>query len=369
MADKRMRVGIIGDTPRGKYGHGLDVCWKEIPDCEIVGVADPDEAGRAAAVKKLGSPQSFANYEEMMDAAKPEIVAICPRHADQHRDMFLAAARRGIHVYVEKPMCRDLVEADEMAAACEEHGVKLAVAHLTRYSPTLDVVREEIADGRIGDLLEIRARGKEDRRGGAEDLWVLGSHMLNVMHFLAGEPRWCFGRLEADGRAAVARDVVDGAEGLGPLAGNGAHAVYGFDKGVKGFFGSVQGKEAPGAGRYGLQVFGSEGIIDLHEGYAPVVRMLEEPTWCAAESGKGWAPVTSEGVGKKETLPEDWRLAGNVAAAKDLMQAIRDDRQPECSVYEGRWTVEMILGVFASHVARRPVELPLKLRENALAGW
>lgn len=367
MAREKTRIGIIGHTGRGNYGHGLDVCWRKIPGCEIVGVADPDDQGRAAAQKRLEAPDAFADYKRLMDEVKPDIVAICPRHADQHHAIFLAAAERGIHAYIEKPLARDLVEADAMVAAAEKHGVKLAVAHLTRYSPTLDVVQDLIAGGKIGDVLEIRARGKEDRRGGAEDLWVLGSHMLNLMHFLGGDPNWCHGRLELNGRPATKNDVVEGAEGLGPMAGDAAHATYGLDNGVKGFFASVRDKGSKRPWRYGLQVFGSKGVIDMHEGYRPTVHLLEDQAWCPPLSDAKWVPVTSAGIGVPDPLPEDWRLAGNVAAAKDLIQAVRDDRQPECSICEGRWTLEMILGVFASHVARRPVDFPLKTRTNALA--
>jgi predicted dehydrogenase len=62
--------------------------------------------------------------------------------------------------------------------ACETHHVKLAIAHQTRYSPRLARVRELIAAGRLGDLLELRGRGKEDSRGGGQDLMVLGTHII-----------------------------------------------------------------------------------------------------------------------------------------------------------------------------------------------
>ena len=48
-----------------------------------------------------------------------------------------------------------------MVAACERHHVKLAIAHQTRYSPRLQGAKELIADGLLGDILEMRGRGKE----------------------------------------------------------------------------------------------------------------------------------------------------------------------------------------------------------------
>jgi hypothetical protein len=48
------------------------------------------------------------------------------------------------------------------------------------------------------------------------------------------------------------------------------------------------------------------------------------------------------------------------------LDAIENDREPECNIYEARETVEMIAAVFESHRLRRPVAMPLKSRENPL---
>ena len=69
-----------------------------------------------------------------------------------------------------------------MIAACEKRNVKLAVAHRNRYHPALAQIDKLIASGELGKMLEIRGRGKGDRRGGGEDLWVLGSHILNAIN-------------------------------------------------------------------------------------------------------------------------------------------------------------------------------------------
>jgi hypothetical protein len=56
----------------------------------------------------------------------------------------------------------------------------MALAMVNRHSPTYGIVRDLLEEGRIGRLLELRGRGKEDGRGGGEDLWVLGCHVLGV---------------------------------------------------------------------------------------------------------------------------------------------------------------------------------------------
>src|SRR5438105_8706457 len=157
------RVAVIGHTGRGNYGHGLDVVWREIKNAQIVAVADENEAGRVAAQKRLGAKNAYADYREMLKKERPQIVSVADRHLDSHRNMVIACAEAGASMFLEKPLCRNLTEADEMVAACERHHVKLAIAHQTRYSPRLQRVKDMIAAGRIGDILEMRGRGKEDQ--------------------------------------------------------------------------------------------------------------------------------------------------------------------------------------------------------------
>jgi predicted dehydrogenase len=100
------------------------------------------------------------------------------RHIDCHAEMAIAAAESGVKgIFMEKPFVRTAAEADAVIAACRSSGTKLALAMVNRHSPTYGIVRDLVEDGRIGRLLELRGRGKEDARGGAEDLWVLGCHV------------------------------------------------------------------------------------------------------------------------------------------------------------------------------------------------
>ena len=364
---EKIKVAVVGHTGRGNYGHGLDVCWREMPEVEIVGVADADEKGLAAAKSRLRTPRGFLDYRNLLEETKPDIVSICSRHPDQHRDMFLAAAERGIHAYMEKPMCLTPAQADEMIAVAKRRRVKLAIAHLTRYSPLVDVIRALISDGAIGEVLEFRGRGKEDsRRGGGEDLWVLGSHILNLIHVFGGDPKWCFATMKQDGKPVSRAHVKPGNEALGSLAGDTVHATYGLAGGRVATFDSVRGAGAGRPWRFALQIMGSKGIIEILTGYLPQVSILQDASWCPARSGKRWQPVTSAGIGQPEPFAGDPRLQGNIAAARDLIQAIRDDRDPECDAHEGRTTIEMINAVFDSHRTGSPVSFPLVVRQNAL---
>ncbi|MFN0052962.1 MAG: Gfo/Idh/MocA family protein [Planctomycetales bacterium] len=361
---KPYRVAIIGSTGRGDYGHGIDTVWKEVPQTQVIALADEQEAGRAKGIERTGAARGYADYREMIDKEQPDIVAVCPRWIDRHFEFVMACAERGIHMYMEKPFCRTLEEADKIVRTCEMTHAKLALAHQTRYCPIISVVRQLISDGKLGTILELRARGKEDQRGGGEDLWVLGSHMLNLMTVFGGEARSCFASVTQKGRPVTRMDVVEGPEGLGPLAGDAVDAQYQFPGGVTGFISSHRGA-AGSPSRFALQILGSKGIVDYPSGYLPAVHFLADPSWSPGRSGAKWQRITSTGIDQPETLPTG-NDKGNVVAVRDLLDAIEHDRPPLCSMYEGRQTVEMILGALDSQRQGKPVSLPLENRKHPL---
>lgn len=77
------RAAVIGDTGRGGYSHGLDVCFAGLRGVEVVAVADPDEASRAAARSRIGAARAYAGYREMLARERPDIVSVAPSWMDQ----------------------------------------------------------------------------------------------------------------------------------------------------------------------------------------------------------------------------------------------------------------------------------------------
>ncbi|MBO0700228.1 MAG: Gfo/Idh/MocA family oxidoreductase [Zavarzinella sp.] len=362
---KTYRVAVIGRTGKGNYGHGLDTVWLNNDRADIVALADEDEKGRAAAAARLKAPATYGDYRVMLAKEKPQIVSVADRFLDAHRDMVIACAEAGASTFLEKPVARTLQEADEMVAACDKHHVKCAIAHQTRYSPRLKVVKQLIADGKLGQILELRGRGKEDSRGGGQDLMVLGTHIFDLMRFLAGDCRWCFARIWQDGKKALPGDARQGGEGMGPVLGDRIVATYGFDQGVVGTFGTHKAKDGAGR-RFGLQVFGSRGVIHLTTGSLPAVYWLDDPSWTSADGKGQWRPISSAGVGEPEPLKDTGADLANRLIAADLMDAIEQDREPLGSLRDGRAALEMILAVYESHKLEKPVELPLKNRRHPL---
>jgi predicted dehydrogenase len=362
-----LRAAVIGRTGRGDYGHGLDEVWTDLPGVQLVAVADDNKTGLAVAAKKLKVDKAFSDYRQMLDTVKPQVVSIGTRWLDAHRDIVVETAGRGIHIYLEKPLCRNLAEADEMVATCERTHAKLAIAHTTRHSPRIPVVKEMLAANKIGRVLEFRGRGKEDpTRGGGEDLWVLGTHIMDLIRLLGGDPSWCFGRVLKAGRPITKADVVDGNEGIGPLAGDAVNAMYGLGGATTAYFASHRGTSGKRP-RFALQIFGSEGVLELTTGYLPSVKYLADPSWSPGQSGAKWETVTSAGLGKPEPLSDGKDHSGNREGVLELIKAIRENRQPDGSIYDGRAAVEMIAAVFESQRLGQPVELPLKNRQNPLS--
>ena len=362
-----IRVAVIGRTGHGDYGHSLDVVWLGVPEAKIVAVADDDQAGGAAAAKRLNLDKSYSDYRAMLDEVKPQVVSIAPRWIDKHHEMAIACAERGIHMYMEKPFCRTLAEADEIIAACERTHSKLALACQAHYSPKVAAVKKLLAEGKIGKVMECRSRGKEDRaRGGGEDLWVLGTHMLDLTRHFAGEPSWCFGTLTERGKPVEKGDVREGNEGLGPLAGDHVQAMYGMKDGATAFFASRRGT-GKGDARFAMQIFGSEGVIEVASGYMGPVKFLPDSAWSPARTSKKWVNVSSAGIDQPEPVSKGGNEEGNRIAVLDLLAAINEHREPLCGMHEGRGALEMIHAVFESHRQRKQVAMPLENRKHALA--
>ena len=369
VADSKLRVAVIGHTGRGNYGHGLDTMWLKIPAVEIAAVADADDKGLKAELKKLAVGKGFADYHAMLTEVKPDIVAIGPRHVDQHRDMLLAAIQAGARgIYIEKPFCRSLAEADEVIAAADKAGTKIAIAHRNRYHPVLPVIAKLIKEGAIGRVLEMRGRGKEDARGGGLDLWVLGTHIFNLATYFGGAPQACMATVLQDGKPVTKADVKEGDEGIGALVGNEVHARFELADGVPLFFDSVQNAGVKEAG-FGLQIIGTKGIIDFRIDQEPVAHLcLGSPFNSFAKEPRQWQPITTAGINQPEPIADlGKQLSSHEAAGLDLIAAIQGNRAPLCDAVQGRQTIEMVSAVFESHrLNGQRVALPLKTRVNPL---
>lgn len=365
----QIKVGIIGSTGRGNYGHGLDVAWKNISGAGVVAVADDNSRGRESALKRLNCKKGYEDYREMLKVEKPDFISICPRYVDQRVPMIEAACESGVRgIYVEKPFARSMAECDRIQKACESARVKVAVAHRNRYHPALPVVRRLIREGAIGKVVALRGRGKEDHRGGGEDLWVLGTHVLDLVNAIAGDPLSCSAELRIKGRLVEKSDIKPGNEGLGPLAGDEVHARWKMKNGWTSTFDSIRGHGIKTA-NFGLQIIGNEGVIDLRCDREPLAHFREGSPWLLDRKTEPWVSISSVGIGKSETIPISQTVKNHKSALINLIESVEKNRLPLCGLEEGISTVRFVQSVFASHMENgKNIHFPLKFRKHPFLG-
>jgi len=368
-----LRVAVVGRTGRGDWGHAIDELWRDLEAAEIVAVADESEEGLGKAVARLEldatrTGTAFRDWRKMLAEVKPDVVAICMRHIDCHAEIAIASAEAGAKgIFMEKPFVRTPAEADAVIAACTKANTKLAVAYVNRHSPAYAAARDLVEDGRIGKVLEVRARGKEDARGGGEDLWVLGCHLLDMMADLGGAPTWCQASVTAGGRPVTKADAVDGPEGIGLIAGDSIAAMFGLADGPVGYFASVRdaGLKQP---NFGLTICGTAGAIQIWPDHVPHAYFRAAPIW-RVDKDFPWRPIGAEGLdsplgGDVDRAAE--RAAWGRRAALDLLDAIAQDREPETGMYAGRTTVEMMAAIYAAALTGSRVSWPIVERGNPL---
>ena len=356
---RRYRAAIIGHTGKGNYGHGLDVCFNGREDVEVVAVADPDPTGRARAAQRAKAPRQYADFRELLAQEKPQLVSVAPRWSGLHHELALAALQAGAHLYCEKPFTSSLAEADELLAAAEKAGLKIAVAHQMRLAPSILHLKTMVDAGLIGELQEIRARGKQDSRAGGEDLMVLGVHLFNLMSFLAGPAQWCSARVLQQGREITAADARAATEDIGPVAGDDISAEFGFAKGVKAVFVS-SAKNRGKAEHWGLELGGSKGAAKIAADIPPKILLRK-----SGAPEDAWEPVPGDPA-LNAPPDKDAFFAANRRMVDDLLAAIRESREPACSGRDGMKAVEMALAVYCASLSGARVALPLEKRAHPL---
>lgn len=352
-----MRAAVIGHTGRGDYGHGLGQIFAGRPGLELVAVADPVEAGRLRMAREAGALRSYADWRELLQRERPDLVSIAPRHCDQHAEMALGCLQAGAHCYIEKPLVRTCAEADAVLAEAGRQKRRVAVAHTMRLSPAVRRLREVMTAGHLGDLREMQAWGKQDARAGGEDLMVLGTHLMDLMRLFAGDPLWISARITTTGRDITVTDRRHVRDEVGWVAGDTVRAQIAFAQGVQGTLTS-DGALRETAGHWGIEFRGSRGVARLRCDLEPSVFLRATPSWTTATPSEAWAPL--EGV--VGMAPEDH----NRVPVSDWLDAIANHREPECSVRNAAWAVEMVAGAYQSALGGVRVPFPLKDRRGPL---
>jgi predicted dehydrogenase len=201
-------VAVIGYAFMGKaHSHA----WRNVAALRpgAPGVRQQVLVGRdadavASAAGQYGWTESATDWREVLDRDDIDIVDVCvPGHL--HAEVAIAALEAGKHVIAEKPLANTMAEAEKMVAtakAARERGVHSMVGFNYRRVPALALAQRHIADGRLGDVRQVRVSYLQDwladdaapmtwrlRRelAGSGALGDLASHAVDQVRFLLGQ--------------------------------------------------------------------------------------------------------------------------------------------------------------------------------------
>ena len=127
---KKLKVGIIGTGHLGKLHTKL---FKEIDNCDLLGIYDQDPGKADAAGKEFGV-KVFDTREDLFNSI--EAVSVVAT-TSAHHEIAKSALEKGIHVFVEKPITVKIEEAEELVALAASKKLNLQVGHIERFNPAL----------------------------------------------------------------------------------------------------------------------------------------------------------------------------------------------------------------------------------------
>jgi predicted dehydrogenase len=193
-----IRVGIIGCGGIS----GFHISGYRKAGAEIVCVADADESRAKSMGENLGCRWT-TDYHQLLNEPGIQAISIClPNYL--HREVAEAALSAGKHILCEKTMTTNLPDAKALVEAVEKSGLIFQIAYMKRFFPAAIKARELVP--RLGKLMSglVRVYHPQSRdafkligtdfwlfdheKGGGGVLVHSGSHMLDLMRFLVGDP-------------------------------------------------------------------------------------------------------------------------------------------------------------------------------------
>jgi predicted dehydrogenase len=194
--------GIIGcgNVTEKKSGQA----YNKIPNSKLVAVMRRDAAKAADYATRHNVDKWYSQADKLLNDTEVNAVSIATPPAF-HLEYAIAALKKGLNVYVEKPVTRTAEEAQAMADAVKQYNGKLTVAHYRRALPMFLYVKELLAENTIGDVRTVQIRMwksiRPDLIADSETNWRvqpelsgggyfhdLAPHQLDLMLYYFGEP-------------------------------------------------------------------------------------------------------------------------------------------------------------------------------------
>ena len=198
MAKKTWNVAIVG--PGWVAGAYLDA-FRKRTDVRVTHVVGRTRSQAAGFIERQDLEHARpCDLTEAVADDELHIVGVFTRH-DLHAEQTIAAARAGKHVIIEKPVCLSLEELRAMRAAVAKAKVKTIVGFVLRWNPLIEMIKANIARGRLGRIIHAEVdylhglvgkpytkRWHTKRATAGTSLMVGGCHAVDAIRFLVGRP-------------------------------------------------------------------------------------------------------------------------------------------------------------------------------------
>lgn len=338
------RVGILGG---GNISGTHARAAREIDGVEVVAVWGRNDA----KARQIGEEVGAETYREL-DAflRHPMDAVLIGSPPGVHGEHAMAAADRGLHVLVEKPLEISTERVDRLTEHCERRGVKLGVFLQDRTAPEIAWLKRLVESGGLGRPLLVSARVRWYRppeyystsrwRGtwaldGGGALMNQGVHLVDLLLWYMGEVEEVFARFDTLAHEIEVEDCLA--------------ATLRFANGA---LGSIVATTAAAPGfPHRVEVYGTQGGVQI-EGEA-VVRWDQAGEGGAAESRRPATAATPQAAGAGAS-PTGISAVGHTRLVTDLVEAVRTGRAPLVPGEEGRRSLATVLAVYESARTGRP---------------
>jgi UDP-N-acetyl-2-amino-2-deoxyglucuronate dehydrogenase len=349
----KLRFAIIGCGRISKWH--VEAVAKNNDEAVLVATCDiiEEKAVEKANIYKGFFPEAdvkiYTDYKEMLDKEEIDVVTIATE-SGYHPEIAIYCMNKGKHVIVEKPMALSTKDADMMIETAKKNNVKLCVSHQNRFNPPIQMLRRAVEEGRFGKLVNGMASIRWNRnmsyyqQAPWRGTWELdGGTLMNQCIHDIDLLQWMMGG-EVDTVYAQTdtflRDIE--AEDFGAI-------IIRFKNGA---IGIVEGSACvyPKNLEETLSIFGENGAVVI--GGLAVNRV---ETWRFAD-GKD---SEEEILKMQEADPETVYGHGHTPLFKDMIDAIKNNREPLINGEEGKKGMEIILAAYKSQKTGMPVKFPL----------
>jgi UDP-N-acetylglucosamine 3-dehydrogenase len=179
----KLGVAVIGT---GQWGKNHARVYKELPSTELVAVCDVN-AERAKAMAQQYGVKAYSDSTEMLKDKDIQAVNICTWSTILFQEA-MKALNAGRHVLVEKPMSTTPDQARQLVETAEENNLHLTVGFLMRFIPGLQLIRKNVEDKKIGELVCVTAKRVSQWPERIGDVGVVKDtaiHDIDVMRFIS----------------------------------------------------------------------------------------------------------------------------------------------------------------------------------------